>query len=454
GDVAVGSTDTKTFTIQNSGDQTLTGTITTPAGYIVAAARNSTEAPLAGKESRNSLSFSINAGATKTYNLTFAPTAVASYNGNVVITNNSNNNTSVNIAVSGTGYIPPTISIDNDSLYAYLQVGTQGADSFTITNTGSQTLTYSINIEEMSGRDFTGLSNSKGEKDRDITGSTLTLNATDYTPGTTLNWTFTVTNNSSDTEWMEDVIVSFPAGVTVNSATNFVGGSGGDMTPNVTSGNGVTITWHGETSNGWGVIQGGESASATVNVTISSSFSGNLTLPWTLNGDGWNSEPHTLSGSIVLPSTGSPDPTWYSASPLSGSIAAGQSETVTVNFSAVDMAVGSYYADLTITSNDPVNPILVVDLQMDVWDEIVTDPLIAVTPASVSGTAVEGTSTTATVTVTNNGGAALTWSTSSSFAAWGTVSPTSGTIAAGGNTVLTLTLNAAALTAGTYNANM
>ncbi|MDD3465498.1 MAG: agmatine deiminase family protein, partial [Candidatus Cloacimonetes bacterium] len=290
--------------------------------------------------------------------------------------------------------------------------------------------------------------------DRDITGSTLTLNATDYTPGTTLNWTFTVTNNSSDTEWMEDVIVSFPAGVTVNSATNFVGGSGGDMTPNVSSGNGVTITWHGETSNGWGVIKGGESASSTVNVTIGSSFSGNLTLPWTLNGDGWNSEPHTLSGSIVLPSTGSPDPTWYSASPLSGSIAAGQSQTVTVYFSAVDMAVGSYYADLTITSNDPVNPTLVVDLQMDVWDEIVTDPLIAVTPVAVSGTAVEGTSTTATVTVTNNGGAALTWSTPSSFAAWGTVSPASGTIADGGNTVLTLTLNATALTAGTYNANM
>ena len=457
GDVAVGSTDTKTFTIQNSGDQTLTGTITTPAGYTVAAARNSTEAPLAGKESRNSLSFSINAGATKTYNLTFAPTAVASYNGNVVIANNSINNTSVNIAVTGTGYIPPTISIDNDSLYAYLQVGTQGADSFTITNTGSQTLIYSIDIEEMSGKNNTELSNSKGKKNRDITGSTLTLNATDYTPGTTLNWTFTVTNNSSDTEWMEDVTISFPAGVTVNSVTNFVGGDGGDMTPNVTSGNGVTITWHGETSSGWGVIySNGDSASATVNVTIGSGFSGDLTLPWTLHGDEYeySGEPHTLSGSIVLPSTGSPDPTWYSASPLSGSIAAGQSETVTVNFSAVDMAVGSYYADLTITSNDPVNPILVVDLQMDVWDEIVTDPLIAVTPASVSGTAVEGTSTTATVTVTNNGGAALTWSTSSSFAAWGTVSPTSGTIAAGGNTVLTLTLNAAALTAGTYNANM
>ncbi|HQL13344.1 MAG TPA: agmatine deiminase family protein, partial [Candidatus Cloacimonadota bacterium] len=452
GDVPVGSTDTKTFTIQNSGDQTLTGTITTPTGYNVAAARNSTEAPLAGKESRNSLSFSINAGATKTYNLTFAPTAVASYNGNVVIANNSNNNTSVNIAVSGTGYIPPTISIDNDSLYAYLQVGTQGADSFTITNTGSQTLTFSISMTELGSR-AGNLLQAASAQEKSIAGSTLTLDASSYLPGTTVDWTFTATNASTDVEWLRDVIISFPAGVTVNSATNFVGGSGGDMTPDVTSGNGVTITWHGETSYGYGVIKGGESASATVNVTIGSSFGGNLTLPWTLNGDIYGSEPHTLSGSNVLTQDSPPIP-WLSVQPLSGNIAAGQSQTITANFSAVGMAVGTYEAMLTIHSNDPLNPTLDVSATMDVWDEIVTDPLIAVTPASVSGTAVEGTSTTATVTVTNNGGAALTWSTSSSFAAWGTVSPASGTIAAGGNTVLTLTLNAAALTAGTYNANM
>jgi len=310
GDVAVGSTDTKTFTIQNSGDQTLTGTITTPAGYTVAAARNSTEAPLAGKESRNSLSFSINAGATKTYNLTFAPTAVASYNGNVVIANNSINNTSVNIAVSGTSYIPPTIDIDNDALYAYLQVGAEDTDSFTITNTGSQPLTFSISMTELPSR--TGnLLQAASAQEKSIAGSTLTLDASSYLPGTTVDWTFTATNASTDTEWMEDVIISFPAGVTVNSATNFVGGSGGDMTPDVTSGNGVTITWHGETSSGWGVIQGGQSASATVNVTISSSFGGNLTLPWTLNGDIYGSEPHTLSGSNVL-TQDSPPISWLS----------------------------------------------------------------------------------------------------------------------------------------------
>ncbi|HOY84745.1 MAG TPA: C25 family cysteine peptidase [Candidatus Syntrophosphaera sp.] len=366
GDVAVGGTDVKTFTITNGGDQTLTGTITTPAGYSVAEAARSATAT-SGKVSRNSLSFSVNAGASKTYNLTFAPTAAQAYNGNVAIANNSTNNTSVNLAVTGTGYIPATIDIDNDALYANLQVETEGTDSFTITNTGSQPLTYSISMEELLVR-ANRQPQAASDADKSIAGSTLALDATNYLPGTTVDWTFTVTNASTDSEWIKDVIISFPAGVTVNSATNFVGGDGGDLTPDVTSGSGVTVTWHGEGSSGWGVIYGnGDSASATVNVTIGTGLGGDLTLPWILNGDIYGSEPHTLDGSIVL-AEDLPPIAWLSVQPHSGSIAAGQSATITAYFSAVGMAVGSYEAMLTIHSNDPVNPSLDVSATMDVWD--------------------------------------------------------------------------------------
>jgi subtilisin family serine protease len=367
GDVAVGGTDVKTFTIANGGDQTLSGTITTPAGYSVVDAARSTEALLTGKETRNSLGFSVNAGASKTYNLTFAPSAAQAYNGNVVIANNSSNNTSVNVAVTGTGYIPATIDIDNDALYANLQVETEGTDSFTITNTGSQPLIYSISMEELLAR-ANRQPQAASDADKSIAGSTLTLDATDYLPGTTVDWTFTATNASTDTEWINDVIISFPAGVTVNSATNFVGGDGGELTPDVTSGSGVTVTWHGEGSSGWGLIYGnGDSATATVNVTIGAGFGGDLTLPWTLNGDVYGADPHTLDGSIVL-TEDVPPISWLSVQPLSGSIPAGQSATITAYFSAVGMAVGSYEAMLTIYSNDPVNPSLDVSATMDVWD--------------------------------------------------------------------------------------
>jgi M6 family metalloprotease-like protein len=273
----------------------------------------------------------------------------------------------------------PTISIDDNTLYANLQVDTEGTDSFTITNSGNAPLTYDIGMEELTPRGSPRTAVKASDQDRNIAGSTLTLNATDYLPGSTVNWTFTVTNGSSDYEWLTDVTISFPAGVTVNSATNFVGGDGGPLTPDVTSGNGVTIIWHGEDSNGWGFIEGGEFAMATVNVTIAPSFSGDLSLLWSIGGDGYNNvPPHTLSGSIVLTQDLPPVP-WLTVQPLSGSIAAGESVTVTANFSAVGMAVGNYAALLTIQSNDSVNPSLNVNANMDVWDGLPTPVITAIT---------------------------------------------------------------------------
>jgi len=369
GDVAVGNTEVQTFTIQNVGNQTLTGTITTPAGYTVAESGRFAKVHTTGKESRNSLAFSINAGASKTYNLSFAPSEAIAYNGNVVIANNSSNDPNVNIAVSGMGYIPPIISIDNNALSANLRVDTQGTDSFTITNSGSKPLTFNIGMERQNSKAH-GKTQAVTDQGKSIAGSTLTLDATDYLPGTTVDLTFTVYNGSTDNEWLTDVIITFPAGVTVNSVTDFVGGTGGPLTPDVSSGNGVAITWHGVNSYGNGYIHMNESATATVNVSIASSFSGSLTLPWTINGDNYLAEPHTLSGSIVLLE----NIPWLSVAPLSGTLAAGASTTITATFSAVGMAVGTYQALLTIHSNDPVNPSLNVNATMDVWvPDIITD---------------------------------------------------------------------------------
>jgi multisubunit Na+/H+ antiporter MnhC subunit len=377
GDVAVGGNSVQTFTIQNGGDQTLTGSISTPTGYSVALAARSSEPMLSGnKDSRNTLPFSVNAGASKTYNLTFAPTAASAYNGNVVINSNAVNTTTFNLSVTGAGFVPPTIDVSTGELYSSLQPGAEGTDSFIITNTGSQALNFSISMEELRNA-LRGSQLSSSNSGRSIAGSTLTLDAASYLPGTTVDWTFTATNASTDTEWLKDVIITFPAGVTVNSATNFVGGDGGDMTPDVTSGNGVTITWHGEGSSGWGVIYGnGDSATATVNVTIGSSVGGNMNLAYTLVGDIYGADPHTLSDAIVLPQD-VPPIEWLSVLPLSGIIPAGQNTVVTVYFSAVGMAPGTYDAMLYVHSNDPVSPTLEVSATMDVTGTVNHAPTLA-----------------------------------------------------------------------------
>lgn len=381
GNVAVGSSSAQQFTIANSGDQTLTGSITTPAGYTVALAARSSEFDLAGnKDSRNTLPFSVNAGASKTYNLTFAPVSTTTYNGNVVISSNATNSATVNLAVTGTGYTPPTIDISSDALYSYLQIGEEGTDSFVITNSGSQPLSFSISMEELRAGMRDGQIQAYSQ-DRSIAGSTITMNAVNYLSGTNADWTFTVTNASTDTEWIKDVIITFPTGVTVNSATNFVGGDGGELAPDVTSGNGVTITWHGETSSGWGVVYGNnDSATATVNVSIGTSVSGDINLAYTLNGDIYGADPHTLSDSIILPQDAAPT-SWISILPLSGTIPAGGNTTVTAYFSAIGMTPGNYEAILTVNSNDPVNPSLPMSATMDVGGTINHAPTIALPDA-------------------------------------------------------------------------
>ena len=187
GALVLGSSQVRQFTIDNSGDLALTGSISTPAGYSVAEAdRSAAAAPTltqTGNSGRNTLGFSIGAGSSQAYELTFAPNAVADYNDNVVISSNDVANPSVAIAVSGSGYIPPTISIDVTSLEAVLPIGASSQAHFTISNSGSQNLLFVVS--ELDTADWFSCSPVSGT----IAGSgnqavTCTFNSTGLAPGT------------------------------------------------------------------------------------------------------------------------------------------------------------------------------------------------------------------------------------------------------------------------------
>ena len=143
----VGTSAVLPFTIHNTGDQTLSGFISSPAGFSVAQARGAEDMEIsanAGSSGRNTILYSIAAGVTKTYNLTFTPTAANTYSGNVVISSNDSASPSVNIAVSGSGYIPPTIVLNPVSLEVSLHSGESASDGFEVANGGSQTLNFVI----------------------------------------------------------------------------------------------------------------------------------------------------------------------------------------------------------------------------------------------------------------------------------------------------------------------
>jgi hypothetical protein len=57
---------------------------------------------------------------------------------------------------------------------------------------------------------------------------------------------------------------------------------------------------------------------------------------------------------------------WLTASPVSGTVPAGESMDIAVNLSAVDMALGTYNATLSVYSNDPDDPEIVVPITMNV----------------------------------------------------------------------------------------
>lgn len=185
---------------------------------------------------------------------------------------------------------------------------------------------------------------------RDLTGSTITCDAFDFTPGETANWTFTCENNSPDYEWITDIDITFPNGVTVNDAGDFVGGSD-DLEFEGGTGNGATCTWHGESSNGWGVIHHGESASATVNLTISSGFMGDIDVDWVITGDGYGGGSHTIDGIINISSNGEPV-TWITIEELSGSLTGGETGLHSIAFDTNGLDAGVYTAEINVTADE------------------------------------------------------------------------------------------------------
>ena len=159
--------------------------------------------------------------------------------------------------------------------------------TLSITNDGESgsSLIYNIIVEENGSRN--------------ITGSTFTSLESDYESDTTFDLHLTIYNASNDDEWLDEATLTFPAGVTVNSSTDFIGGGAGPLESDGETGDGVTITWS-DVNGGYGNIYASQSASSTVNITVDSGFSGDLDMDWTLSGDAWGSSPHDISGTLTL----------------------------------------------------------------------------------------------------------------------------------------------------------
>ncbi len=230
--------------------------------------------------------------------------------------------------------VPPELEVSVSEIEFDLDPDAIGTDEFTLTNIGGGTLNYNISLEET----------------RDMTGSYVECAAEGFYPGETVTWTFTVYNASPDNEWITDVFIGFPDGVIVNSSTDFIGGTGGDLESNGVTGDGVEINWHGESEYGWGFIYPDEFASTEVNVTISAGFTGDIVLDWQIDGDDWGGEPHSVSGTMTIGSLASPIP-WIELDSYSGSLNPGETDEITITFDSNEIPIGDYACNLIINDN-------------------------------------------------------------------------------------------------------
>ena len=87
---------------------------------------------------------------------------------------------------------------------------------------------------------------------------------------------------------------------------------------------------------------------------------------------------------------------WLSVNPSTGSTAAGNSDVVDVTFDSSFLSAGVYTGTLCIESNDPVNPVVRVPVQLEV-NEIPVNPAIVMT--KTVGTEMGVCATTDSITV-------------------------------------------------------
>ena len=171
---------------------------------------------------------------------------------------------------------------------SFLSVSVEGGETAAVTliigNVGEplSVLNYAIEIADA------GMTRSPD-------GSGITVDPTECEPGTTLDLVFTLANESTDGEWVNGARLDFPDGVVVNSSTDFVV-SDRALEWRGASEDGV-LTWEG---NCWNIVYPGETAVATINVTVDAGFEGNVGIVFGLQGDDYGDPPHSLSGTLVI----------------------------------------------------------------------------------------------------------------------------------------------------------
>jgi len=236
-----------------------------------------------------------------------------------------------------------------------LETGMTATDTLTISNIGGGLLNYTVMVYDTAVN--------KLKETTQVTGSHITCNMSSYVPGQSVNWNFTVTNASQDNEYIREIKMDFPQGVFVNGATNFSGGSLGDLMFDGTTGNGPSIIWHGESAGNRGVIKPGETATASVNGFISEDHTYDVFVVYDIRGDQVGGTPHVTPGEIRIANSGLGN-NWLSFSAATGDLLPGETDKIGVNYNAEGLQPDDY--ETRILVRDLYNNIISIPVVLHV----------------------------------------------------------------------------------------
>ena len=145
GNIKVGSNQTSTVTLSNSGgaDLTITQATLSGAGFSM---------------SNLALPLTLHAGNATSATITFAPTGSGNFSGSVTFATTASQVNSTVVAFSGDGVAPGALSPNPSSLaFGSIQVGGNNSQSETLTNTGGSAVTISQATASGTGFSVSGL---------------------------------------------------------------------------------------------------------------------------------------------------------------------------------------------------------------------------------------------------------------------------------------------------------
>jgi|GEM_PF-665096 len=372
GNVFVGDNLTKQFTISNTGSAELSGTITTPDGYAVALGENV-------------LQFVVASGATKTYNLTFSPAGVQSYNGNVVITHNAPGG-EVLIAVTGAGVsgipLPYTEDFEESGAMPYGWTNATGDDfDWTVYSGATPSSSTGPDFDHTTGTGYYVYTESSSPNYPTKTANLLSpvfdlssygtieakfwyhmygssmgvMHLDIFVDGAWQNDLWSLSGNQGNTWIQKTVNLSSYAGKTIK--LRFRGVTGSSYTSD------MAIDDFQMTGSGFPTISlstNSLSKSLYPDATADDSFQISNVGTGSLN---YTCSVQYLDKESWLTITGNG----------SGSVSGGASKTVTVHYDAAGMLPGTYGAQVVVNSNDPANPSVTVGVTLEVLSAVILD---------------------------------------------------------------------------------